>query len=155
MLTEHAKFDPQIVDKIWRHLNANKTVVITTGLLKALQGKGIEKVVEVEYTGRNIVTNKFTFRRIMDEEPANCSRYPLLLRVKGLEKGRFYILTTPQNETQSYQPGPTRYKIVVKKPGARLSDLTTGAQVRGYTDGETSVFEVLQAPRTYNAYRFE
>ena len=228
LLTEHAKFDPQIVDKIWKHLNANKTVVITTGLLKALQGKGIEKVVEVEYTGRNVVTNKFTFRRIMDEEPANyyysptdivfpqleyglvdseeiiqaiykeSSRYPLLLRVRGLEKGRFYILTTPENEsdlyqlpkevlgqirrdlmmeipvyldapsliclftydnntfiTQSYQPGPTRYKIVVKKAGARLFDLRTGAQVRGYTDGETSVFEVLQAPRTYNAYRFE
>jgi len=32
--------------------------------------------------------------------------------------------------TQSYQPGPTRYKIVVKKAGARLFDLRTGAQVR-------------------------
>ena len=56
---------------------------------------------------------------------------------------------------QSYQPAPTRYKIVVKKPGAKLFNLRTGAQVRGYTDGETSVFEVLQMPRTYEAYRFE
>jgi len=122
LLTEHAKFNPQIVDKIWKHLNGNKTVVITTGLLKALQGKGIEKVVEVEYTGRNVIANKFTFRRIMDEEPANHysqsdivlpqlaygsvdsekivqsiykddSRYPVLLRVRGLDKGKFYILT--------------------------------------------------------------
>ena len=61
----------------------------------------------------------------------------------------------PPTGTLQIQPAPTRYKIVVKKPGARLSDLRTGAQVRGYTDGETSVFEVLQAPRTYNAYRFE
>ena len=126
------------------------------------------------------------------------SRYPLLLRVRGLEKGRFYILTVPENESdlyqlpkevlsqirrdlmqeipvyldspsqiclftydnntfiaQSYQPDPTRYKIVIKKPGARLFDLRTATQVRGYTDGDTSVFEVLQAPRTYNAYRFE
>ena len=228
LLTEDAKFDPQIVDKIWKHLNADKTVVITTGLLKALQGKGIEKIVEVDYTGRNIVTNKFTFRRVMDEEPANyyysptelvfpqleyglvdseeiiqaiykeSSRFPLLLRIRGLDKGRFYVLTVPENESdlyqlpkevlsqirrelmreipvyldspsqiclfpydnntfiaKSYQPAPTRYNIVVKKPGAKLYNLTTGAQVRGYTDGDNSVFEVLQMPRTYQAYRFE
>jgi hypothetical protein len=228
LLTEHAKFDPQIVDKIWKHLNANKTVVITTGLLRALQGRGIEKVVEVEYTGRNVITNKFTFRRIMDEEPANYyyspteiilpqlayglvdseeiiqaiykenSRYPLMLRVRGLEKGRFYILTIPENESdlyqlppevltqirrelmreipvyldapshiclftydnntfiaKSYQPVLSRYKIVIKKPGAKLFDLITGTEVRGYTDRETSVFEVTQMPRTYNVYRFE
>ena len=71
LLTEHAKFDPQIVDKIWKHLNADKTVVITTGLLKALEGKGIEKIAEVEYTGRNVIANKFTFRWDYDEEPAN------------------------------------------------------------------------------------
>ena len=31
------------------------------------------------------------------------SRYPLLLRVRGLEKGRFYILTVPENESDLYQ----------------------------------------------------
>jgi len=49
-LTEHAKFDTEIVSKITKHLNENKTVIITSGLLKALQGKGIEKILEVEYT---------------------------------------------------------------------------------------------------------
>ena len=34
--------------QIWKHLNADKTVIITSGLLKALEGKGIEKVVEVQ-----------------------------------------------------------------------------------------------------------
>jgi hypothetical protein len=228
LLTEHAKFDPQIVDKISKHLNANKTVVITTGLLKALQGKGIEKVVEVEYTGRTVIANRFTFRRIMDEEPANnyysqsdivlpqlayglvdteeiiqaiykdYSRYPVLLRVRGLDKGRLYILTIPENQsdlyqlppevlsqirrdlmreipvyldspskiclftydnntfvTRSYQPGPVRYKIVIKKAPARLFDLRTGAELHGYADGDTTVIEVLQMPRTYAAYRFE
>jgi hypothetical protein len=228
LLTEHAKFDSQIVDKIWKHLNANKTVVITTGLLKALQGKGIEKVAEVEYTGRTVIANKFTFRRDYDEEPANYyyspsdivlpqlayglvdneeiiqaiykddSRYPVLLRLRGLDKGRFYVLTIPENQsdlyqlppevlsqirrslmreipvyldapsriclfaydnntfvTRSYQPGPERYKIVVKKASAKLFDLRTGAQLHGYIDGDTTVFEVLQMPRTYAAYRFE
>jgi hypothetical protein len=228
LLTEQAKFDPQIVDKIWKHLNANKTVVLTTGLLKALQGKGIEKVVEVEYTGRNVVANRFTFRRIMDEEPANYyysqsdivlpqlayglvdseeiiqaiykddSRYPVLLQVRGLDKGKLFVLTIPENQsdlyqfppevlsqirrdlmqeipvyldssskiclftydnntfvTRSYQPGPVRYKIVVKKASAKLVNLQTDVELHGYVDGNTTVFEVLQLPRTYTAYRFE
>jgi hypothetical protein len=228
LLTEHAKFDPQIVDKIAKHLNANKTVVLTTGLLKALQGKGIEKVVEVEYTGRTVIANRFTFRRVMDEEPANnyysqsdivlpqlayglvdteeiiqaiykdWSRYPVLLRVRGYDKGKLYILTIPEDQsdlyqlppevlsqirrdlmgeipvyldspskiclftydnnafvTRSYQTGPVRYKIVVKKASAKLFDLRSGAQLRGYVDGNTTVFEVLHMPRTYSAYRFE
>jgi len=29
------------------------------------------------------------------------------------------------------------------------------AELRGYVDGDASVFEVLQMPRTYAAYRFE
>jgi hypothetical protein len=228
LLTEHAKFDPQIVDKIAKHLSANKTVVLTTGLLKALQGKGIEKVVEVEYTGRTVIANRFTFRRIMDEEPANdyyspsdivlpqlayglvdteeiiqaiykdWSRYPVLLRVRGYDKGKLYILTIPENQSdlyqlppevlsqirrelmpeipvyldspakiclfaydnntfvaRSYQPGRVRYNIVVKKPSARLFNLQTGAELHGYANGNTTVFEVLHMPRTYVAYRFE
>jgi len=51
-LTEHAKFDTEILSKIVKHLNEDKTVIITSGLLKALQRKGIEKILEVEYTGR-------------------------------------------------------------------------------------------------------
>jgi hypothetical protein len=228
LLTEHAKFDPGIIDKIWGHLNAGKTVIITTGLLKALQGKGIEKVAEVEYTGRDVIANEFTFRRIMDEEPANMyysrspiilpqlayglvdteeiiqarykdnSRYPVLLRARGLPKGKFFILTIPENSsdlyelppevlsqirreamedlpvyldapsqvclfvydnntfvTKSYQPGRVRYKIVVKKKGARLTELTSDRQLTGYVDGDTTVFEVLHQPRTYSVYRFE
>lgn len=228
LLTEQAKSDPRIVDKIWKHINAGKTVVITSGLLKALQGKGIDRIVDVEYTERTVITNKFDFRRIMDEEPANYyysptdivlpqltyglvdteeiiqaiykdeSRYPVLLQVRGLEKGKFFILTIPENEsdlyqfppevlsqirrdlmgeipvyldspaqiclftydnntfvTRSYRPDRTRYKIVIKKAGARLFNLQTGAEVQGYVDGDTTLFEVLQMARTYTAYRFE
>ena len=116
----------------------------------------------------------------------------------GLLKGRFFILTIPENDsdlyqlpqpvltqirkelmgdipvyldspskislfaydnktfvTRTYQTGAARYKIVVKKPSARLFNLQTGAQVQGYVDGDTTVFEVLQMPRTFTAYRFE
>ena len=46
-LTESAKFDPAIVEKIKGQLIAGKNVIITSGLLKALQGKGIEDIVEL------------------------------------------------------------------------------------------------------------
>ena len=131
-LAESAKFDPDLVAKIWKHLNADKTVIITSGLLKALEGKGIEKVVEVQDTGRKALLNQFTYRRVMDEEPANVyasdsgilipelsyglvdseeiiqgiykdnNRYPLLLQVRGLTKGRFFILTIPENFDDLY-----------------------------------------------------
>ena len=60
LLTESAKFDPDIVSKIKTQLNSGKSVVITSGLLRALQGKGIEDIVEVEYTERRIIADGYT-----------------------------------------------------------------------------------------------
>jgi hypothetical protein len=227
-LAESAKFDPDLVSKIWKHLNEDKTVIITSGLLKALEGKGIEKVVEVQDTGRKALVNQFTYRRIMDEEPANVyfsdsgilipelayglvdseeiiqgiykdnNRYPLLMQVRGLTKGRFFILAIPENFddlyhlpqevlsqirrdmmedipvyldsparvclftydnntfiAKSYLPYPARYNIVIKKAGARLFDLQSGAELQGYVKDGTTVFEVLHEPRTFHVYRFE
>jgi hypothetical protein len=59
LLTESAKGDPEIVTKIKRQLMNDKTVVITTGLLRALQGKGLEDIVEMEYTNRKQTTSDF------------------------------------------------------------------------------------------------
>ena len=59
LLTEQARFDPAIVGKIKRQLVAGKNVVITSGLLKALQGKGIEDIVELESTGQTVSVREF------------------------------------------------------------------------------------------------
>ena len=118
--------------------------------------------------------------------------------MRGLKKGRFFILTIPENFddlyhlpqgvlsqirrdlmgdiplyfdspariclfaydnntfiAKSYQPFPVRYNIVIKKAGAKLFELGTDRPLPGYVNGDTTVFEVLQQPRTYNAYRFE
>lgn len=228
LLTEQAKSDPQIVDKIWQHLNAGKTVVMTSGLVKALRGKGMDQLVDVEDNGRNVITNKFAFKRRIGEEPNNYyysqsdiilpqiaygivdidpiiqaiykddSRSPVLLQLQGLLKGRLFILVIPENDsdlyqlpqeiltqirkevmgdlpvyldspskislftydnntfvTRSYLTNASRYKIVIKKPSAKLFDLQTGAELHGYVDGDTTVFEVLQIPSSYVAYRFE
>ncbi len=59
LLTESARFDPLIVDKIKAQLNAGRNVMITSGLLRALQGKGIEDIVELKYTDRKVLTKEF------------------------------------------------------------------------------------------------
>jgi hypothetical protein len=59
LLTESAKFDPLIVDKIKAQLRGGKNVMITSGLLRALQGKGIEDIVELRYTDRKVLAKEF------------------------------------------------------------------------------------------------
>jgi hypothetical protein len=60
LLTESAKFDPNIVAKIENQLRAGKSVVITSGLLHALQGHGIEDIIEAQCTERKVLTHKFS-----------------------------------------------------------------------------------------------
>src|SRR5690606_33293306 len=52
LLTESAKYDPDIVEKIEHHLRSGKSAVITSGLLEALQDRGLGGIVEMEVTGR-------------------------------------------------------------------------------------------------------
>jgi hypothetical protein len=59
LLTESAKFDPEIVAKIKGQLKAGKNVVITSGLLAALKGKGIDDIVELEPTGRTVAVRNY------------------------------------------------------------------------------------------------
>jgi hypothetical protein len=63
LLTEEAKFDNQIVDKIKKQLTDGKTVVITSGLLRALQDKGIKDIAEITYTDRKAYVKDFKTRR--------------------------------------------------------------------------------------------
>jgi hypothetical protein len=130
VLTESAKFDPGIVAKIKRQLVAGKSVVITSGLLRALQGKGIEDIVEVQYTDRKVLAHKYTSgfgsgngRSIGDETNANVlfpeidfftndawalvramangRGYPHLL-MDRYGKGILYIWTIPDNFNDLY-----------------------------------------------------
>jgi hypothetical protein len=60
LLTESAKFDPNIVAKIQNQLRAGKSVVITSGLLHALQGHGIEDIIEAQCTDRKVLAHQFS-----------------------------------------------------------------------------------------------
>ena len=64
-LTESAKFDKKIVAKIKKQLVDGKTVVITSGLYKAMQGQGIEDIVELRIGDEKARTKQFQFQRRM------------------------------------------------------------------------------------------
>ncbi len=135
LLTESAKFDPAIVDKIRKHLAAGKKVVITSGLLKALQGKGIEDIAELECTDRKAMVREFPggFRQgtttidtdILIPEIRYATNdawdivttatrgvgYPLLLQA-AYAKGVLYVLTIPDNFGDLYNlPAPVLNRI--------------------------------------------
>ncbi len=59
LLTEAAKSDPRIVEEMKAQLMAGKTVVMTSGLLKALEGKGIEDIVGLRYNSAPVAVTKF------------------------------------------------------------------------------------------------
>jgi hypothetical protein len=127
LLTEQASFDPNIVAKIEKQLTDGKTVVITSGLLKALNGK-LDDIVELRYTGRTVATREFTGGRgpgaarsdtdILVPEitfftndsgsvvsgstsATRTSGVPILHRAK-YSKGLLYVLTVPQAQGDLY-----------------------------------------------------
>lgn len=59
LLTEAAKADPQIVAEMKQSLMAGKTVVMTSGLLHALEGKGIDDLVELRYSPSPVPVTNF------------------------------------------------------------------------------------------------
>ncbi len=123
LLTEDAGCDADIVEKIKKQLMDGKTVIITSGLLKALQGRGIEQIAELRYTDRKALVNRFSdFRSVQNSGkdilipqiiyPTNdCwevitaysegNGYPLLL-FAGYGKGKMYVLTIPDNPGDLY-----------------------------------------------------
>lgn len=128
LLTEQARFDPAIVSKLKKQLTSGKSVVITSGLLKALQGKGIEDIIELEYTGRTVATREFSgwglrgatvesdilipeIRYFTNDSweivsaftsPNRTSGTPILLSGK-YSKGVLYVLTIPQAQGELYR----------------------------------------------------
>src|ERR1035438_6095411 len=134
LLTECAKFDPDIVDKIKRQLRAGKSVIITSGLLHALQGKGIEDIAEVRWTDRKFLAHKYAggfgagnfstldgvtnadvlFPEIdfltnyswsLVRAEANGNGFPLLL-MNRYSKGILYVWTMPDNFNDLYALPP-------------------------------------------------
>jgi hypothetical protein len=131
LLTEAAKFDPDIIPKIKAQLVGGKSVVITFGLLKALEGKGIEDLCELRTPERTVAVTDFQAARgrplnaapitpaiaipeidfltndawALVSGTANGNGYPILL-MDRYSKGILYVLTVPDNFADLYRLPP-------------------------------------------------
>jgi hypothetical protein len=131
LLTESAKFDPDIVAKIKAQLESGKSVVITSGLLRALKGKGIEGICEAEVSDNKVLAREYSTGfgagdrsdlgaderkppilfpevRFLTNDAwglvsavENGNGYPILLMDK-YAKGALYIWTIPDNFRNLY-----------------------------------------------------
>ncbi len=161
LLTEAAGFDPDIVAKIKGQLTAGKTVVITSGLLHALQGKGIEDIVEARYTDHKVLAHEYVggfgagnglsldggktddvlfpeiFFLTNDAWPvvrllANGNGYPLVL-MDRYSKGIIYIWTIPENFSDLYL-------LPRSVTGAIKNYVTRGFPIRLDGPGQVALF---------------
>ncbi|MEM1557574.1 MAG: permease [Thermoproteota archaeon] len=130
-LTECAKFDNAIIDRIKKHLINGGDVIITSGFVEAMQNEIIKEFAEVIHTGGKIITRDFSLGLFVfgdvyhsDVEiviphfkyPTNdvwelvtClskgNGYPLLMSM-NYGKGVIYILTIPDNFNDLYHLPP-------------------------------------------------
>lgn len=133
ILTEQAKKDPDIVDKIQKRLLSGKDVMITSGLLNALQERGIRSIVNLEYTSRKALVKDFKVNwRIVSGDDAMMipqiaystnDSWEVISAMDGelgwplLHMGDFgnatlYVLTIPDNFTDLYKlPEPVLNRI--------------------------------------------
>jgi hypothetical protein len=155
LLTEQAKFDPDIIQKIRAQLETGKSVCVTSGFLRAMKGKGIEDICELETTGATVPVRRFTFaggpgapfrgrggaRPAGQPDPFEAQRdilipeikyfnilthdawgdalgispggttYPIVLSC-DYSKGKFYVLTIPNDPADLYALPPTVLSVI-------------------------------------------
>ena len=118
-LTESAAHDKDILTKIKTQLMDGKTIIITSGLLKGLQDKGLKDIAEMTYTDRKITGNEYTigiFESYSSKKPITIpvmeyftnDSFDLIsctsgtygasvLHAASYGRGKLYILTVPDN----------------------------------------------------------
>jgi len=125
LLTESARFDPNIVAKVKAQLVAGKNVVVTSGFFYALQGQGLRDIVELTVTDRKASVQDFQigwFGMFHAESPlliphvdyftndsweevsanSGTTGHPLL-HSAGYANGTLYLLVVPDNFDDRYK----------------------------------------------------
>jgi hypothetical protein len=124
-LTEQAKSDPDIIAKIKKQLISGKDIMITSGFLKAMQEKGLGDIIELRATNQNASVREFgagwgphqfsnhemiipQIKYLTNDSWEVVSAFngtngwPIVLR-GNYGKGKFYVLTIPDNVIDLYQ----------------------------------------------------
>ncbi|MEO8405895.1 MAG: hypothetical protein ABI480_14915, partial [Chitinophagaceae bacterium] len=164
LLTEEAKFDADIVNKIKKQLTQGKSVIITSGLLRALQDKGINDIAEIRCSDRKALVKDFMVGRSMvhTEKEILIPQITYLTNdswemASGLDgpngwpilheadysKGKFYVLTIPDNFADLYNLPPEVLNIIRKALGGQMKVHIEGpANVSLYVyDNNTCIVE--------------
>ena len=153
-LTENAAYDKEIVSKIETALLEGRNVIITSGLLKALQNEGVKLPVYVRYTDRKAYINEFalsahgiSFEKIVSSTKSilipqleyatrrlaanfglgNNNNFPILLNTK-YSNGNLSIVTIPDDFGDLYHY-PREVLNSLRKafsPNAKVSIDTVG-----------------------------
>jgi hypothetical protein len=128
ILTEKAKFDPDIVNKIKGQLTAGKNVVITSGLLRELQDNGLSDIAELRYTDRKALVQDYTcgnYRLVHGDKPvlmqqiqyltndsweivsgvSGANGWPIL-HMADYSNGKLFLLVIPDNFADLYNLPP-------------------------------------------------
>ena len=128
-ITADCADDKDILQKLKEHLLAGKDVIMTSGFLKAMQGKGIEDLTSVRVTDKKVFTNLFAIKTEVCsfskyvygkkeilipvlEHRINASwqeivaisgenNFPVLMK-DSYGKGTIYTLTIPENYSDIY-----------------------------------------------------
>lgn len=124
VLTASAVFDNDIVSKIKKQLRSGGSVVVTSGFYKAMQGKGIEDIVELKVSDRKASVKEFAAgwappvtidREIIIPQVTyltndswelvsardDTNGWPIL-HSAGYSNGKLYVLTIPDNFIDLY-----------------------------------------------------
>jgi hypothetical protein len=164
LLTEEAKFDTGIVKKIKNQLVQGKSVIITSGLLKALQDKGIEDIAEIRYTDRKALVKDYMVGRSMAQGEKSIlipqisyltndswemasgidgpNGWPILHEA-DYSKGKFYVLTIPENFADLYNLPAEVLNLIRKAAGSQMNVKIEGpANISLYVyDNNTCIVE--------------
>ena len=124
LLTETAAFDPDIISKIQEQLQKGGNILATSGFYKAMEGEGIEDIVELEITDRKSGVKEFasgwgppttiakeiiipqvtyytndSWEQVSARDDTN--GWPVL-HMADYANGKFYLLTIPDNFIDLY-----------------------------------------------------
>jgi len=123
-LTEQARFDPEILNKIKKQLQSGKDVMVTSGFLNTMQDKGLRDIVELRMTDKKSSVQEFVvgwgprvssihdmlipqINYLTNDSWEIVSAFdgtngwPIIHRA-DYSKGKLYVLTIPENEIDLY-----------------------------------------------------
>jgi hypothetical protein len=166
LLTASAQFDPEIVSKIKGHLKAGGNVIVTSGLVKALQGKGIGEIAGIYMPDKMLtIPEHFTDLYSLPQPELTSIRQHLMAGFPvQVDAPSLVSLFAYDNRTfvvESFRDQPTAVTVCVLEPAKQLRNLDSGEVVKATAKQRATVkpqrtdFHIDVAPHSFVAFAEE